>query len=95
MDVTTIGVNAAREDIKKIENYINQQNASMDNISKEVSFLSEVWLDSAQLAFADEFEKTRKSVSEFNKALMTYVELTRDAVDRFERVDVAMRNVLK
>jgi uncharacterized protein YukE len=95
MAVTSISPSSSTENLSNITNRINTQDAAMNNIYAQVKYLSDVWNDDAQREFTSAFETTRRDVLNFNQALLSYVRLMQQSVDKFARIDEALSKALK
>ncbi|MDR2175047.1 MAG: WXG100 family type VII secretion target [Synergistaceae bacterium] len=90
MAVTSVKPNDVLGDIDVINRLIADQDAAMDEVGKQVQFLSSVWDSEAQREFNSEFVRTKREISEFNQALTRYADMMKMSVKNFEAVDKAL-----
>jgi WXG100 family type VII secretion target len=95
MAVTSIRPNNVLGDIETIKRLIANQDAAMDDVGKQVQFLSTVWNSDAQKEFDAAFAQTRREIAEFNQALSQYAEMMKMSVKNFEAADKALGASLK
>jgi WXG100 family type VII secretion target len=93
--VTSIRPNDVTSDIDSINKLIQNQDAAMDEVGKQVRFLSSVWDSDAQREFDTAFTQTRKEIAEFNRALSQYADMMKMSVKNFEAVDKSLGTSLK
>jgi uncharacterized protein YukE len=97
MAITSIRPNNVLSDIETINRLIVNQNAAMDEIGKQVQFLSSVWDSPAQREFDTAFVQTRREIADFNRALVQYTDMMKMSIKNYEAVDralsVSLRNV--
>jgi uncharacterized protein YukE len=95
--VTSIRPNDVISDIDSINRLIANQDAAMDEVGKQVQFLSSVWDSDAQREFDTAFTQTRREIAEFNRDLSQYADMMKMSVKNFEAVDknlgVSLKNV--
>jgi uncharacterized protein YukE len=95
MAVTSIRPNNILGDIDTIKRLIANQDAAMDEVGKQVQFLSTVWNSDAQREFNAAFVRTRREIKEFNQALSQYADMMKMSVINFEAADKTMGASLK
>ena len=95
MAVTSIRPNNILGDIDTIKRLIANQDAAMDEVGRQVQFLSTVWDSDAQREFGAAFIQTRREIAEFNQALSQYADMMKMSVINFEAADKAMGASLK
>ena len=93
--VTSIRPNDVISDIDSINRLIANQDAAMDEVGKQVQFLSSVWDSEAQREFDAAFTQTRREIAEFNRVLSQYAGMMKMSVKNFEAVDKALGASLK
>ena len=93
--VTSIRPNGVLSDIDSINRRIANQDAAMDEIGKQVQFLSSVWDSEAQREFDAAFVQTRKEIAEFNRTLSQYADMMKMSVKNYEAVDKSLGASLK
>ncbi|MDR0653832.1 MAG: WXG100 family type VII secretion target [Synergistaceae bacterium] len=93
--VTSIRPNDVISDIDSINRLIANQDAAMDEVGKQVQFLSSVWDSEAQREFDAAFVQTRREIAEFNRALSQYADMMKMSVKNFEAVDKSLCTSLK
>jgi uncharacterized protein YukE len=95
MAVTSIRPNNVLDDIEAIKRIVANQDAAMDEVGKQVRFLSTVWNSDAQREFDAAFVQTRREIAEFNRALSQYADMMKMSVKNFEAADKALSSSLK
>ena len=95
MAITSIKPNDVLSDIDTINRLIVNQNAAMDEIGKQVQFLSSVWDSEAQREFATAFIQTRREIADFNRTLVQYTDMMKMSIKNYEAVDRALSVSLK
>ncbi|MDR1376343.1 MAG: WXG100 family type VII secretion target [Synergistaceae bacterium] len=95
MAVTSIRPNDVLGDIDAIKRLIANQDAAMDEVGKQVQFLSSVWDSDAQREFDAAFVQTKKEIAGFNQALSQYADMMKMSVKNFEAADKALGTSLK
>jgi uncharacterized protein YukE len=95
MAITSIKPNDVLSDIDTINRLIVNQNAAMDEIGKQVQFLSSVWDSEAQREFDTAFIQTRREIADFNRTLVQYTDMMKMSIKNYEAVDRALSVSLK
>jgi WXG100 family type VII secretion target len=95
MAATSVKPNDVLSDIEAINRLIADQNAAMDDVGRQVRFLSSVWNSDAQKEFDAAFVQTRREIAEFNQALSQYTDMMKMSVKNFEAVDKTLSASLK
>ncbi|MDR2180682.1 MAG: hypothetical protein LBP21_10270 [Synergistaceae bacterium] len=97
MAITSIKPNDVLSDVETMNRLIVNQNTAMDEIDKQVQFLSSVWNSEAQREFETAFVQTKREIVEFNRALVRYTDMMKMSIKNFEAVDktlsVSLKNV--
>ena len=92
MATTTINVSSVRQSIDSMTKLIAERNDAINDVAKQNKFLSDVWDGTAKDEFVKGFEKTKKEMMEFNKALQDYVNMMKESVNKFVQHDEILRN---
>jgi uncharacterized protein YukE len=95
MAVTSVRPNDVLGDIDTINRLIEDQNIAMNEVGREVRFLSSVWNSDAQREFETAFAQTRREIAEFNRVLARYADMMKMSVKNFEAVDKTLSASLK
>jgi WXG100 family type VII secretion target len=95
MAVTSVKPNDVLSDIDAINRLIENQDAAMDDVGKQVQFLSSVWDSDAQREFSADFARTKQEIAKFNQALTQYTGIMKISVKNFEAIDKALVTSLK
>jgi WXG100 family type VII secretion target len=90
MAVTSVRPNDVAADIDTINRFIANQDAAMEDVGKQVQFLSSVWDSDAQREFSADFTQARREIARFNQALTRYTDMMKMSVKNFEAVDKAL-----
>ena len=88
MAATTINVQAIYDSINNANKYIDDQNASLDEIRNTINSMSGVWEAEDQKMYAEQFQTTQKKIDTFNQGLRESLNAMRKYVEDCVAIDL-------
>jgi len=88
MAATTINVQAIQDSINNANRYLDDQNASIADISNTINSMNGVWEAEDQKVYAEQFKSTQKRIETFNRGVQESLNAMKKYVEDCVAIDL-------